>query len=96
MISWAIDNPRVSMSRRQKTLQAVFADPIRANISWKDIESVFRGYGAIIEEREGSRVAVMLNDLVAVFHRPHPRKEASKKTIGSVRRFLIHAGVTPP
>jgi hypothetical protein len=83
------------MSKPRRTLEAVFADPVRRNINWKDIESMFKSYGAVIEEREGSRVAVMLNNIAAVFHRPHPRKEASKKSIRSVRRFLTNAGVTP-
>jgi len=35
----------------------------------------------------------MLNDIVAVFHRPHPQKETDKGALKSVRRFLINAGV---
>ncbi len=51
--------------------------------------------GAAIEERAVSRVAVELNDVIAVFHRPHPRKEADKGSVASVRRFLTEAGVRP-
>ena len=35
----------------------------------------------------------MLNGVVAVFHRPHPRKETDKGALKSVRRFLMNAGV---
>jgi len=31
----------------------------------------------------------------AVFHRPHPGKEADKGTLKSMRRFLVEAGVKP-
>ena len=49
--------------------------------------------GAEREERRGSRVAFVLNGMPALFHRPHPRKEAGKKTVGDVYDFLIAAGV---
>ncbi len=46
---------------------------------------------AYIEEREGSRVYVELNDVAGHFHRPHPEKEARKGAVDSVRRFLKEA-----
>ncbi len=36
-----------------------------------------------------------LNGLPATFHRPHPRKEASKHVVRSARDFLRMAGFTP-
>ncbi|MFO8090192.1 MAG: hypothetical protein R6U13_10180 [Desulfatiglandaceae bacterium] len=41
----------------------------------------------------GSRVRVVLNDVKAVFHRPHPERITEKCAIKSVRRFLKEAGV---
>ena len=46
--------------KHQKTLEAIFARPVSANVQWKDIEALFIGLGAEISEREGSRVAVVL------------------------------------
>lgn len=80
-------------NKQRKTLQAIFKNPILASIAWRDIENLFEGLGASIEEAEGSRIAIELNGLVAVFHRPHPRKETDKGAVESVRRFLIEAGV---
>ena len=51
--------------------------------------------GAEVEERAGSRVAIRLNDVVAIFHRPHPRRTADKGSVASMRRFLIEAGIEP-
>ncbi len=82
-------------SKHQKTLQAIFEDPIRANILWADIESLLISLGAEISEGRGSRVRIVLNDVRAVFHRPHPRKETNKGAVKSMRRFLIEAGVEP-
>lgn len=81
--------------RHRKTLEAIFAEPTRANVAWNDVEAMLRNAGAAVEERSGSRVAVLLNDVVQVFHRPHPQKEAKKSTVDSVRDFLTRAGVTP-
>lgn len=46
-----------------------------------------------ISEGSGSRIRIVLNDVKAVFHRPHPRKETDKGAIVSMRRFLSEAGV---
>ncbi len=51
--------------------------------------------GAEISEGGGSRVRIALNEVRAVFHRPHPRKETDKGAVVSMRRFLMAAGVTP-
>ena len=51
--------------------------------------------GAEISEGSESCVRIALNDVRAVFHRPHPAKVTNKGTVKSVRRFLQEAGVTP-
>ncbi|HFE65671.1 MAG TPA: type II toxin-antitoxin system HicA family toxin [Chloroflexi bacterium] len=81
--------------KHRKTLESVFADPVRANIVWKDIEALFIALGAEISEGRGSRIRVVLHGVKAIFHRPHPRKEANKGMVKSVRRFLSEAGIKP-
>lgn len=84
------------MSRKhRRTLQAIFDDPVRTNIAWRDIEAMLRAAGAEITEGEGSRVRIALNGVRAVFHRPHPQKETNRGAVRSMRRFLIEARVTP-
>jgi len=80
-------------TKHKKTFQSVFKNPVQAGISWKDIESLFVALGAEVEEGKGSRVTITLNREVAVFHRPHPAKEAGKGAVRSVREFLTIAGV---
>jgi hypothetical protein len=82
-------------ARHRRTLEAIFEDPVRANIPWADIESLLVACGAEIGEGRGSRVRVALNGVRAVFHRPHPHKETDKGAVASMRRFLIEAGVKP-
>lgn len=83
------------MGKHEVTLSAVFAEPTRGNLSWRDIESMMKHLGADISEGAGSRVRVYLNGVRAVFHRPHPHSEAGKAQVESVRRFLVNAGIMP-
>ena len=80
--------------KHKDILEAVFADPVRAGIPWRDIEGLFAACGAEISEGSGSRVRVALNGVRAVFHRPHPQKETDKGAVKSVRRFLTEAEIT--
>jgi len=79
----------------RKTLQQVYKKPVPSGIPWADIENLFRSLGAEILEGSGSRVRVKLNEVRAVFHRPHPERTTDKGAVASVRRFLENAGVVP-
>ena len=82
-------------NKHRRTFQAIFAEPIRANVKWTDIEAMLAAFGAEISEGRGSRVRIALNQVRAVFHRPHPQKETDKGALRSLRRLLTEAGFTP-
>jgi hypothetical protein len=83
-----------SMNKKQtRTLEAIFADPVRADIDWRDVESLFNALGAELTEARGSRIKVALNGRRSVFHKPHPEKEVGKKALRTIRDFLIEAGL---
>ncbi len=82
-------------SKHSKTLRAIFEDPVRSNIPWADIEKLLDALGADLTEGKGSRVRIYLNQIRAVFHRPHPQKEAVTGAVKSMRRFLTEAGIRP-
>lgn len=81
--------------KHHKTLESIFKKPVQSNVRWSDIESLFESLGAEISEGNGSRVRIALNEIRAVFHRPHPKRETDKGALVSVRRFLENAGVKP-
>ena len=81
--------------KHRATIEAVFADPVRPGIPWREVEAVFVAAGGEVSEGNGSRVRVALNGVRAVFHRPHPQKETDKGAVKSVRRFLLEAGIGP-
>jgi hypothetical protein len=82
-------------SKNRKTLEAIFAVPVRPGVERAEIEAVFTACGGVPEEARGSRVCVEINGVVAHFHRPHPQPDTDKGAVKSVRRFLENAGVTP-
>ena len=84
------------MNKKQRqTLTAIFALPVRSDIKWTDIESLFKALGADLSQGRGSRVRVSLNGIKAVFHEPHPEKETNKGAVKAVREFLTNAGIKP-
>jgi hypothetical protein len=52
--------------KHSKTLEAIFANPVRSNIIWKDIEAMLLAEGAELSEGAGSRVRIVLNGVRAV------------------------------
>ena len=82
------------MNKKQKqTLKKILEKPERSDIPWSNIESLIVALGGEISEGRGSRVRVVLNDVKAVFHRPHPERITEKGAVKSVGRFLKEAGV---
>jgi hypothetical protein len=74
-------------SKHQKTLELIYENPVRSDVSWSDIESLLLYIGAEISEGRGSRVRIALHGIRAVFHRPHPKRETDK-------RFKVHAPIS--
>ena len=79
--------------KHQKILDSIFAEPVKSNVVWDNIEKLLKALGAEISEGRGSRVRLCLNGVRAVFHRPHPEKETDKGALKSMRRFLKESGV---
>ncbi len=81
--------------KHRKTLTKIFAHPDRANIPWDDVEALLVVLGTTVSYGGGSMVRVLLNDVVAVFHKPHPQKEVYKSAVRRIRRFLREANIKP-
>ena len=79
----------------QKTLDAIFRQPVPASLDWRQIESLFLVVDAKLIEGSGSRVRFELNGVVGTFHRLHPQKEAKPYQVRDARSFLEKAGVLP-
>jgi HicA toxin of bacterial toxin-antitoxin, len=80
---------------QQKTLEAVFKDPVNGNFDWRKLESLLLALGAKKIEGNGSAVSFFLNGARADFHRPHPDRAALRYRVKAARKFLENAGVKP-
>lgn len=81
-------------SKQRKTLLDIFTNPLKSDIPWNNIETLFIALGGEISQGSGSRVRVILNGVRAVFHQPNPQREAPKATVKGVRDFLERAGIS--
>ncbi|MFS2123380.1 type II toxin-antitoxin system HicA family toxin [Pseudomonas sp. Pseusp97] len=80
-------------SRHRKTLAMIFRSPTSASIVFADIEALVLHLGGTVDEREGSRVKLVLHGQTWRCHRPHPGKEAKRYQVEEAREFLRRAGV---
>ncbi|QRY80796.1 type II toxin-antitoxin system HicA family toxin [Pseudomonas sp. PDNC002] len=80
-------------NRHRKTLAMIFRTPTSASIVFTDIEALVLHLGGTVDEREGSRVKLVLHGQTWRCHRPHPGKEAKRYQVEEAREFLRRAGV---
>ena len=77
----------------RKTLHALFAHPVSANIDFKKAMHVFEELGAQIENSAGNRVKIKLNNHSAAF--THAQHSLPKEEVVQIRKFLETCGVDP-
>lgn len=80
-------------SKHEKTLKAVFRNPVSGTIEWSAIEALLIAVGCDVIEGSGSRVRFFKNGRVATFHRPHPAKEAKRYQVRDARDYLTLLGL---
>ena len=81
--------------KHEKTRAAIFEKPTKATIKWAAIEALFVFLGGTIEERKGSRVAIIWNGETTIYHRPHPKPDAKMYAVEMVRALLSKHGEAP-
>ncbi len=82
--------------KHSKTLALLSAHPTSANVKWSDVEALLKSLGATTEEREGSRVKVVLFGQVRIVHRPHKcGPNMDKGAVAEMRDWLAEHGVKP-
>lgn len=95
-----MDTPKAALnSKQQRTLAAVFTDPVRSDIPWDDVIGLIRALGGEEIRRKmktgGSRVRFNLHGERGFFHKPHPESVADKGCVKDLRDFFSRAGVAP-
>lgn len=77
----------------RRTLHALFAHPISANITLGHVEAMLGQLGAEVDNRHKARIGVTLNGHTAAFHMPH--RDMPKDEVVKIRKFLEICGVDP-
>ena len=81
--------------KQRKNLADIYEKPTRCDVSWRNVESLFRAIGSDIFEGEGSRVSVVFNKRVLNIYKPHPSGQLKKYAVEKVRDFLNIIEVKP-
>jgi hypothetical protein len=81
--------------KQRKTLADIYEKPTRSDVSWRNVESLFKAIGSEIFEGAGSRVSVVFNKRVLNIHKPHPSGNLKKYVVEKVRDFLNIIEVKP-
>lgn len=81
--------------RHRKTLRRIFERPTPVGIRWAEAVALLEAVGAELEERAGSRVAIVLGGRVAIVHKPHPRPELPRQLVRRLAQILEENGIRP-
>ena len=81
--------------KHRNLLQAIFHDPVKSNIHWREVESLLHHLGATVEPSHGARFRIVLNQREFFLNHPHHSSELGKPEIKHLRESLAGAGVTP-
>lgn len=77
--------------KHRKVLHALFAHPVSANLSPRDVEAVLKELGAEIEQRHGGRIGVRLNGHFAEFS--HSGHALAPQQARRIAKFVGEAGI---
>ena len=79
--------------RHRKTLHALFAHPVSANINFKEVVHVIEELGGVVENKSGNRIGVTLNGHSAAFS--HAQHDLPTAEVAQIRKFLTTCGIDP-
>ncbi len=82
-------------NRHRRILRQLFARPVTRNLTWRQVASLLTALGFELEERSGSRIAVIQCGHVYVMHVPHPDPHLKPYAVRQPAQFLKDLGYEP-
>jgi hypothetical protein len=79
--------------KHRKTLHALFAHPVSANINYQAVTHVLEELGATIDNKSGNRIGVTLNGHTVAF--THVSHDLPKNEVAQIKKFLTTCGIDP-
>ena len=85
------------MNKKQAgTLARIFEMPTpHLQITWTEVVSLIGAIDGKIVEKQGSRVRIVIGELMVAIHKPHPHKELKSYQVKLIREALETEGITP-
>lgn len=83
-------------SRQRKTMERLFRTPVPKDLAWRQVASLLTALGFELEERSGSRVAVIQSSHVHVVHVPHPAPHMKPYAVRELVKFIKECGYESP
>ena len=83
------------MGIRDATLDRIFQEPTRSDVTWKEVENLVKRLGGKIQNGKGSRRRIIFSNVKGSLHEPHPQKEMKKYAVEDMRELLKRAGFEP-
>ncbi len=82
-------------SRQEKTLAAIFEEPVRNDIRWTAFESLMKALGGAVTAGSGSHRRIVLGELKFILVKPHPKPVLKVYQVRELRGKLEILGITP-
>ena len=83
------------MAKRDETLERIFEEPTRADVTWQEVENMIKRHGGKVKNGKGSRRRIVFPGAKGSLHEPHPQKEMKKYAVEDLRELLKRAGIEP-
>lgn len=80
-------------NRQRKTLSNIYKDPVLKNIKWTSVKSLIIAVDGIIEQGNGFRVRIVIDDMSLNIHTPHPGNELKPYQVRAIRKLLKDKGI---
>jgi hypothetical protein len=82
-------------SRNVDVVAGIFAEPTRADVTWRSLKQLVTALGGTIQNGRGSRRRIKIGTRRANLHEPHPGPNMAKGAVEDVREFLKGLGIKP-
>jgi hypothetical protein len=77
-----------------RTYNTIFQHPVSHNLNWREVCSMFRHLGEVMEESNGN-LKITRNGQTLILHRPNTKDVANADEVMSLRHFLEKSETVP-
>ena len=80
-------------NKHRKILSLIYTDPVLKNIKWSSVKSLMIAVKGSIEQGNGSRIRIVMEDMSLNIHTPHPGNELKPYQVRAIRKLLKAKGL---